>query len=218
MTQLIYPSLLARNQKELEEKYEKYAPLRGIVKTLHLDIVDGRFAPNKSLQFKFKLSPEFRYDAHLMVKDPELWIKRQLRNPHHKIINLFIPHFEAIYFHSRYILWMKKLKKPVALAILPETNVTHLKEHLPYLDYMLVLTVHPGFYGSKYMRSELLKIKPIKNVNPNVKIIVDGGMNPETIREAKKAGADLFVSGSYLATNHEAWKAMKELQKALGHF
>ena len=200
MAQIIFPSLIAGNQQELEKKYAK---LSGVVKTLHLDIVDGRFAPNKSLQFKFKLSPQFRYDAHLMVKDPEQWIKRQLRQNGSKLINVFIPHFEAIYFHSRYILWMKKLKKKVAFAILPETNVTHLKEHLPYLDYVLVLAVHPGFYGSKYLRSELLKITPIKKVNPKVKIIVDGGMNPETIVEARKAGADLFVSGSYLMNNHD---------------
>ncbi|MEK6950649.1 MAG: hypothetical protein AABX13_02905 [Nanoarchaeota archaeon] len=225
MAQLIYPSIIARNQQELKEKYSQYAPLQGIVKTLHLDIVDGRFAPNKSLQFPFKLSSQFRYDAHLMIKDPELWIKRQLRSSGlqgntrksntKSLINLFIPHFEAIYFHSRYILWMRQLKKPVAFAILPETNVTHLKEHLPYMDYVLVLAVHPGFYGSKYMHSELLKIKPIKKVNPRVKIIVDGGMNPETITEAKKAGADLFVSGSYLVNNHNARKAFRELKREL---
>lgn len=213
MTQLIYPSIIAKNQKELQEKYGK---LPGVVKTLHLDVVDGRFAPNKSLQFKFKLSPEFRYDAHLMVKDPELWIKRQLRGPHNKIINLFIPHFEAVYFHSRYILWMKQLKKPVAFAILPETNVIHLREHLPYIDYVLVLTVHPGFYGSKYLRSELLKIRPIKKVNPKIKVIVDGGMNPETIMEAKRAGADFFVSGSYITNNHSAREAIGKMKKALG--
>lgn len=212
MTQPIYPSIIAQNQKELEEKYRK---LHSVVKTLHLDIVDGRFAPNKSLQFNFRLSPQFRYDAHLMIKDPEQWIKRQLRSTPGPLIDLFIPHFEAIYFHSRYILWMKQLQKPVAFAILPETNVTHLQEHLPYLDYVLVLTVHPGFYGSTYLRSELRKIRPIKKVNPAVKIIVDGGMNPETIKEAKKAGADLFVSGSYMMNNHSAQKALQEMKRAL---
>ncbi len=219
MSQLIYPSLIAKNQRELDEKYGK---LRGVVKTLHLDIVDGRFAPNKSLQFNFTLSPQFSYQAHLMIKDPEQWIKRQLLSPQHKLFNLFIPHFEAIYFHSRYILWMKQLKKPIAFAILPETNVTHLKEHLPYMDYVLVLTVHPGFYGSKYLRSELLKIRPIKKVNPKVKVIVDGGMNPETIKEAKRAGADLFVSGSYLTNNyitnnHSTREAIREMRKSWGY-
>ncbi len=216
MTQLIHPSIIAKNQKELAGKYAQLQRIaKGIVQTLHLDVVDGRFAPNKSLQFKFKLSPEFRYDAHLMVKDPELWIKRQLRSSQHQLFNLFIPHFEAIYFHSRYILWMKQLKKPVAFAILPETNVTHLQEHLPYIDYVLVLTVHPGFYGSKYMRSELLKIKPIKKVNSKVKVIVDGGMNPKTIKEAKQAGADLFVSGSYITNNHSAKEAIEKMRTAL---
>ncbi len=209
MTQLIFPSIIAKSQKELNAKLVR---LQGAAKTLHLDIVDGRFAPNKSLQFNFKLSPDFRYDAHLMVKEPEKWIARHQKS---KGINLFIPHFEAIYFHSRYILWMKQLKKPVAFAILPETTVTHLKEHLPYLDYVLVLTVHPGFYGSKYLKSELRKIKLIKKVNPKVKVIVDGGMNPETIVEAKRAGADLFVSGSYLMNDHSAQDAVQKMLDAL---
>ena len=208
MTSLIFPSIIAKSQKELDAELIR---LHGAAKTLHLDIVDGKFAPNKSLEFSFTLRKDFQYQAHLMVKDPEKWIQRQVKN---SAINLFIPHFEAIYYHSRYILRMKQLKKPTAFAILPETTVGHLKEHLPYLDYVLILTVHPGFYGSKYLKSELQKIKPIKKVNPKVKVIVDGGMNPTTIKEAAKAGADLFVSGSYLG-NHQPKKAMEELLRVV---
>lgn len=203
MVQLIFPSIIAKSQQELDTEL---ARLKGAAKTLHLDIVDGKFAPNRSLEFPFKLNKDYQYQAHLMIQKPELWIKKNLNR-----IDLFIPHFEAIHYHSRYILWMKKMKKKVAFAILPRTTVEHLKEHLPYIDYVLILTVHPGFYGSKYMPEELLKIKPIKKINPKVKIIVDGGMNPLTIREAKKAGADLFVSGSYLLRNHSAKKAIEDL-------
>ena len=207
MTQLIFPAVIAKNQRELDAELKK---LKGAGKTLHLDIVDGKFAPNHSLKFPFKLSTSFNYQAHLMIKHPEKWIEKNLQR-----IDLFIPHFEAIHYHSRYILWMKKMKKKVAFAILPQTTVEHLKEHLPYIDYVLILTVHPGFYGSKYLASELKKIKPIKKINPNVKIIVDGGMNPSTIKQAKKAGADLFVSGSYTTNNHSPHKAIEELMKAL---
>ncbi len=203
MAQLIFPSIIAKNQQELDLELKR---LKGAAKTLHLDIVDGKFAPNRSLEFPFKLKPNYKYQAHLMIQKPELWIKKNLNR-----IDLFIPHFEAIHYHSRYILWMKKLKKKVAFAILPQTTVEHLKEHLPYIDYVLILTVHPGFYGSRYMPEELKKIKPIKKINPQVKVIVDGGMNPLTIKEAKKAGADLFVSGSYTMKNHSPKKAIDKL-------
>jgi len=203
MTQLIFPSIIAKSQQELDAELQR---LKGAAKTLHLDIVDGKFAPNRSLEFPFQLSKRYTYQAHLMIQKPEVWIKRNLQR-----IDLFIPHFEAIHYHSRYILWMKKLKKKIAFAILPQTTVEHLKEHLPYLDYALILTVHPGFYGSTYLASELKKIKPIKKINPKVQIIVDGGMNPNTIVQAQKAGADLFVSGSYTMKNHSPKKAMGEL-------
>lgn len=207
MAQLIFPSLIAKNQLELNVELNK---LKGAAQTLHLDIVDGKFAPNRSLEFPFKLSKEHKYQAHLMIEKPEVWIKKNLGK-----IDLFIPHFEAIHYHSRYILWMKKLKKKVAFAILPETTIEHLKEHLPSIDYILILTVHPGFYGSRYMPEELRKIKLIKKINPKVRIIVDGGMNPQTIRDAKKAGADLFVSGSYVTERDDPKKRMKELVKAI---
>ncbi len=207
MSQFIFPSIIAKNQRELDAELKK---LKGAAKTLHLDVVDGKFAPNRSLEFPFKLSKYYTYQAHLMIQKPEAWIKKNL----HKI-DLFIPHFEAIHYHSRYILWMKKMKKKVAFAILPQTTARHLQEHLPYLDYVLILTVHPGFYGNKYLTSELKKIKQIKKINPNIKVIVDGGMNPKTIRGAQRAGADLFVSGSYVTESDNPKKAMNELRRAL---
>ena len=207
MNQLIIPAIIAKSQSELDTELKR---LQGVAKTLHLDIVDGKFAPNRSLEFPFKLSKHYNYQAHLMIEKPEAWIKKNLNK-----IDLFIPHFESIHYHSRYILWMKKMKMKVAFAILPQTTVEHLKEHLPSIDYVLILTVHPGFYGSRYMPEELRKIKLIKKINPKVNVIVDGGMNPKTIRDAQKAGADLFISGSYVTESDNPKKRMKELMKMI---
>ncbi len=207
MTPLIFPAIIAENKRELDAELKR---LQGVARTLHLDIIDGKFAPNRSLKFPFKLKKEYKYQAHLMIQKPEAWIKKNLKR-----IDLFIPHFEAIHYHSRYILWMKMMKKKIAFAILPQTTVEHLKEHLPYMDYVLILTVHPGFYGSKYLASELKKIKAIKKINSKVKVIVDGGMNPITIKEAKKAGADLFVSGAYVTKSDDPKQRIKELMNTI---
>ena len=207
MKQHIFPSIMAKNQQELDGLLKK---LKGVAKILHLDIVDGKFAPNHSVDFAYHLSPNFRYQAHLMIKNPELWIYKNRRH-----IDIFIPQFEAIESPSTYITWMKELHKPVAFAIKPETKVKILQPYLSAIDTILVLTVHPGFYGSKYLPAELTKISQIKKINPHIKAIVDGGMNPKTIPQATKAGADFFVSGSYITTSTHPQKAMKELEQAL---
>ena len=71
--QIIFPSIMAKNQKELDQELGN---LKGIVKELHLDLVETSFAPNHSLNFKFKLNSHFKYQMHLMVKEPLVWIKR----------------------------------------------------------------------------------------------------------------------------------------------
>ena len=105
--------------------------------------------------------------------------------------------------------------KKIAFALKPETKVSELKGYLQKIDYILILTVHPGFYGAKYLKSSLKKIAPIKKMNPSVKIIVDGGMKPDTIGEAFRAGADFFVSGSFISKADDPKKAIKELRRVL---
>jgi ribulose-phosphate 3-epimerase len=189
MRQKIIPSIMAKNQKELNGDLNK---LKNVVKELHLDVVDGKFAKNRAMNFDFRLKREFNYNVHLMVNRPETWI-----NEHGKKVDTIIFHPEVIDDVDSLIRKIKKMKRKVGLALKPKTKVKEIKDYLGSLDYILVLTVHPGFYGSKFLSAPLKKIKQIKKINPKVKVIVDGGMNPKTIKKAAKAGADYFVSGSY---------------------
>lgn len=207
MQQIILPSIMAKSQKELNANCAK---LKDVVKVLHLDIVDGKFAKNKTFQFPFRLNKNFKYNVHLMVKNPEKWIEKNWRR-----VDLIIPHFEELKDIERYAKWMKNRKKKVAFAILPETKVRDLKKSLPFVNYVLVLTVKPGYYGSKFLPKELKKIAIIKKINPKVKVIVDGGMSPETIEKTKKAGADYFVSGSYVTKSDKPKERIKNLIKKI---
>ncbi|MFH1683240.1 MAG: ribulose-phosphate 3-epimerase [Candidatus Woesearchaeota archaeon] len=207
MRQKILPSLMPKSQKELNQDFKK---LKGIAKILHLDVADGKFVPNKTFQFPFRLSKEFQYNAHLMVKNPELWIKKNLRK-----IDIFIPQIEEIKDVHNYVSWMKSNKKKIAFALKPETKVSLIKPYLNKIDYVLILTVHPGFYGAKFLKAPLRKIKQIKTINPKIKIIVDGGMHPSTINLAAQAGADLFVSGSYTTKSDNPKRAIKSLLAAI---
>lgn len=203
----IIPSVMANSQKELDDFFHR---LRGVAPVLHLDIADGKHVPTHVLDFPFRLSRSFRYHAHLMVKQPKQWIQK-----HRKGIDLYIPQFEEVKNPDQYIKWMKKEKQKVAFAIRPETPVSRLFPYLSQIDYVLILTVHPGFYGARYLKMPLRKISVLKFHNPSVTVIVDGGMNPQTIRPAATAGADWFITGSYTTKAKDSKKAIKTLQQAL---
>lgn len=207
MVQRIFPSVMAKTQSDLSKLL---ASLDGIAKVLHLDIADGQAVPNTSLWFPFRLSSKFGYNAHLMIKNPEKWIKKNGRK-----VNLCIPQFSEIKNVSKYLAFIKNRNKKVAFAIKPETKVSELKPYLKATDYILILTVHPGFYGAKYLKSPLSKIAQIKKYNQKIKIIVDGHMDPNTVKEAKKAGADYFVSGSFISKSNNPKKAIKELRRVI---
>lgn len=204
MPQIILPSLMCKNQKELNQDLKK---LKGI-KILHLDVVDGKFAKNKTFQFPFKLKKSFKYNVHLMVNSPEKWIDK-----HGKKADTIFFHPETVKKEkiNDLIKKIKDKKRKVGLALRPETKIKQIKPFIKKINFLLILTVHPGFYGSKFLRSPLRKIKKAKKINPKLKIIVDGGISPKTIKKAKKAGADFFVSGSYTTKSENPKQSIKSL-------
>tara|TARA_Y100000310_G_scaffold153901_1_gene153453 strand:+ start:19571 stop:20176 length:606 start_codon:yes stop_codon:yes gene_type:complete len=199
----IIPSVMAKTQKEMNALFRKYTG----VKELHLDIADGKFVSSKSLWFPFRLKSKFKYNAHLMVNDPLSWVKKN-----GKRVNLCIASFESVDVEE-YIAYCKANKMKVGFALKPETKVKSLVKWIKDIDAVLVLCVHPGFYGAKFLRGPLCKIKQIRDLNPRIKIYVDGGMKPSTVKYVK--GADYAISGSYLAKSDDFKKALKELKSAL---
>ena len=208
MKQKILPSIMAKNQKELDLDLKK---LKGIVKELHLDVVDGKFAKNKAMNFDFRLKRNFSYNVHLMVKDTEKWVDKCLK----KNVQTIIIHPEVVDDLDELVVKIKSKKRKVGFALKPETKVKEIKDYLSQLEYVLILTVHPGFYGAKFLSAPLRKIKQIKKINPKIKVIVDGGMNPKTINKAVKAGGDYFVSGSYVTKADNPKERIKSLLSSL---
>jgi len=200
----ILPSLMSKNQTELNQDFKK---LIGI-KTLHLDVIDGKFANNKTFQFPFKLKRTFQYNVHLMINHPEAWIQK-----HGHKVHTIIFHPETTKDPLKIINQVKQLKKKVGLALKPETKVKDIRPYLPLLDCLLILTVRPGFYGGQFLPSQIKKIKQVRSLNKKVKIIIDGGLNPKTIKAAK--AADFFVSGSYTTKAEHPKIAIKNLLRAL---
>lgn len=207
--QIIFPSIMAKDQKELDRFLKK---LKTVAKELHFDVSDGKFVSSRYFWFDFKLSKKFSYNVHLLIKNPAKWIENNGNK-----VGTIIFHPEPLR-KDEIISLIKKIKskkKKVGLALKPETRVELVKNYLNQVDFLLVLTVHPGFYGGKFLSAPLKKIREIKRINPNLKVIVDGGMNPETIKLAKKAGGDYFVSGSYTTEAEKPKEKLRLLLKAL---
>ncbi len=202
----IYPSLMAGKQEEFNSMLVR---LRGVAKNVHLDVADGHFVATRVNWFNLALPREFSYSAHLMVNKPLPWIEKYgLR------MSTIIIHPEPLRDVTLVLGELKALKKRAGLALKPETSVASVKKYLSLVDVIVVLTVHPGYYGAKFLSAPLKKIKQIKKINPRIEVIVDGGMNPLTIRFAVKAGADGVVSGSFITKSADPKKARLELMRA----
>ncbi|MEK6898183.1 MAG: ribulose-phosphate 3-epimerase [Nanoarchaeota archaeon] len=189
----IIPSLIAKSQRELNQRFAKVGKHFGV---FQLDIMDGRFVKNKSFMFNFKLPKNKKYEAHLMIENPLKWIEKNWKKA-----DVIIFHIESCKSHeevAEILEFLKSKKKKIGIAINPETNAREILQYKDAVNKILVLTVHPGKYGSRFIPQTLKKIKEIRKMKRKIAIEVDGGINEETIRYATNAGADFFVVGSYL--------------------
>ena len=107
------------------------------------------------------------------------------------------------------------MEKRVGLVLNPETPVSRITHVLPYLDQVLIMTVNPGFYGSPFLPKMLKKVTALRTHYPTLDIEVDGGIPPETISMVYTAGANLFVSGSYIVKASDVRKSIENLNKQL---
>lgn len=191
MRKVVIPSLIAKSQDELDERFNK---VKNIAPIFQLDIMDGRFVPNTSLDFDFKLPKDNYFEAHLMINEPEIWLKRNYEK-----VKTIIVHQECCNEIENIIDLVKvKHNCRIGVALNPETSIKVVEDYLDKLDQVLIMTVNPGFYGSKFLPEMLEKVKELRRLRPELDIEVDGGMNSETIIKADEVGANLFVSGSYL--------------------
>ena len=202
MVNKIIPSLIAKNQKEFDKRYKKVSKLS---KTFHLDVMDGKFVKTHSLDFDLEL-PRISYDTHLMIKNPEEWIE-----DNYQFTKTIIFHLTAVKDPKKIIKLIKSKKKKVGISINPEVSISKLKPYLKDINKVLVMTVHPGKYGARFLPKDIKKIQEIKKINKKVKIGVDGGINNKTIKKASDAGADFFIVGSYLQKAKSPKEALKKL-------
>jgi len=207
MKQQIIPSLIATNQNELNHRLNK---IRNTSETFHLDLMDGKFVKNKSLMFNFTLPKNKNFELHLMGDNPKNLIKKHIRKS--KAITF---HIESTKNPKDLINLIKRNKKKIGIAINPKTSITKIKHHIKNINKIIIMTVNPGKYGAKFQEKTLSKIKELRKQNPKLNIQVDGSVNNKTIKRLKKAGANIFVVGSYLQNSNNPKESITKLKSLI---
>ena len=204
----IIPAIIAESQEELSEKINW---VKDYIDRIQLDIMDGVFVPNKSIDFDFKPpKTNCKFEAHLMIKNPDKWARANWQ----KVDTILIP-IESCKNPKELVIFLKG-KKRVGFALNPETPIKSIKNYLGEINQVLVMTVHPGFYGSEFLPGTLEKVRQLRSLRPDLDIEVDGGINPETVKMAFEAGANLFVSGSYIVNSQSPKEAIETLYRLCG--
>jgi ribulose-phosphate 3-epimerase len=195
---LLAPSILSADFARLGEQV-KAAEAAG-ANRIHVDVMDGHFVPNltmgplvvKALRRVTRLPLE----AHLMIEQPERFIDAFADAG----TSTIIVHVESEGDLHNTVQHVKQRSNKAGVTLKPATPATVLKDVLPEVDLVLVMTVNPGFGGQQFMNSMLEKIRQVREmierVNPAIELEVDGGIDPETAPLAVQAGAWVLVAGS----------------------
>lgn len=212
---MIAPSILNANYLKLDEQIKK-AVNAGITR-FHLDIMDGHFVPNLSfgpqLVSDFKREfPMIDAEIHMMAGNPEKLVPLFV-NAGADIIEL---HYEAMEA-AKLSYWLDYLHAnslQAAIALSPKTPISRIKPWADKIDQLLLMTVEPGLGQQSFLPASLAKIRAAK-AEFNLPIEVDGGINRETAKLAKEAGADIFVAGSYIFRRGDIGRQIFLLQETL---
>lgn len=185
--------------KKIEESSADY---------IHVDMMDGVFVENSNFSVaeikKMFKDCKKKLDVHLMMCSPNKYVREFAKMSNVEYLTL---HYESHRRPIDVINMIRHTPLKVGLAINPETKVSHIVPLLSHLDQILVMSVKPGKGGQEFMKDILYKIETLKDLRDengyHYLINVDGGINDETVKLVKEAGADMVVSGSYVCKSDD---------------
>ena len=195
---MLAPSILAGDWWNIGQQIE--ATIRGGADILHYDVMDGHFVPNITAGYELLAHIRKRVslpiDAHLMIENPDKYIPKFIEAG----ANWISVHIENNYHIHRTLQLIKELGAKAGVVINPGTPLSTIEEAIYYADYVLLMSVNPGFSGQKFIERSIERLVALKDIrdkiNPSCLIEIDGGINESNITDVVKAGADVIVVGS----------------------
>lgn len=200
----VLPAIIASDQAELDEMLDRVKDFAG---NIMLDLMDGKLVQASSLDFPMRLRKGPRYQLHVMAVDP---IQRLIDTPDE--VDTVVLHAETLDEIGEAIEAAREKKVKLFIALNPETPVSVLEPYLDKLDGVLIMSVHPGQYGAKFLPEQLEKVREIRAKSETITIEVDGGMNDRTMIAAVDAGANQIASGSYIMKSGDPEAAYESLR------
>lgn len=214
---IIAPSILSADFTRLGE--ELLAIEAAGADWVHIDVMDGQFVPNITygpiIVEACKRVSKLKMDVHLMIEKPDLMIPDFAKAG----ADYISVHAEACTHLHRSLQLIRSLGVKAGVALNPATPISSIKWIVDQLDFVLVMSVNPGFGGQKFIQSSIDKISALsallKEHGSDAIIQVDGGVNMETIRTIHQAGATSFVAGSAIFNTPDYSKTIAGLRQAM---
>lgn len=191
----VLPAILEQDLKSIQQRVDAVA---GIASEIHLDIMDGEFVPNTTVNDPMELEnidwKGLKVSLHLMIKHPELYIRKWA----FPAVSSMIVHREAVNNMDNVIDLVHGQGKQFGIAINPHTPSYDITDYLDKIDVVMVMGVEPGFSAQGFNADVLDKIRFLHEQKPALPIAVDGGVNLQTKAEIVGAGATILCANSYL--------------------
>jgi ribulose-phosphate 3-epimerase len=215
MEHLVSPSLLAADFGNLAKDIQLVN--KSIADWMHCDIMDGVFVPNISFGFPvvdyIKRIAEKPLDVHLMIVDPDRYITRWKDTG----ANILTVQYEACTHLHRTVTEIRSLGMKAGVAVNPHTPVILLKNILPYIDMVLIMTVNPGFGGQTFIMESYNKIAELRQMidsgGHNIMIQVDGGVDISNARKLVETGVNVLVAGNTVFSSDDPVETISRLKR-----
>ena len=217
MSKLIAPSILSADFTRLGD--EVRAVVEAGADIIHFDVMDGHFVPNLTvgpmvLKAVRKIT-DLPIDAHLMVSNPDLVLEDYIEAG----ANYLSVHVEVSHHLHRTMQKIKSLGAKAGVALNPHTPVASMGYILEEVDFVLIMTVNPGFGGQKFIPAAFKKVSELDQMrrehNLNFQIEIDGGIKVDNIAEVSQAGVDIFVAGSAIFGSENYAQTISAMKAAL---
>lgn len=209
----IAPSILSADFANLAEEIRQVAAAG--VKMVHLDVMDGHFVPNITfgppVVAKLRKHSDLFFDTHLMITDPEKYAPEFVKAGSNHISF----HIEATQNPEKLIDKLHEMGVTAGVTVNPETPLETIEKVAPLCDMILVMTVHPGFGGQSFIGEAAKKCIRLRQiVGPDIRIEVDGGIDPKTTPTVVSYGADTLVAGNAVFGKPDRAAAIKAIMDA----